>query len=94
MENWQDQTPKEWVQSFVHSLGLIPTAWYLDAELHQRTYHWRNLQEDFIRTFGLIGGSDVLDEALQDIDVHVFGESISFGAIGGTNLGYVDAIHC
>ena len=39
MEKWWEWTMEEWVHLFIHALGPIPTAWYLDAELHQRTHH-------------------------------------------------------
>ena len=64
MEAWGDRTIGEWVHLFTHVLGPIPTTWYLDAELHQRTHHWETLKNDFIGTFRLIGGSEVLDGAL------------------------------
>ena len=31
MEKWWDRTTEEWVHLFIHALGPIPTAWYLDA---------------------------------------------------------------
>lgn len=64
MEKWYDRTTEEWVHFFIHALGPIPTTWYLDAELHQRTHHWETLKDEFIVTFGLTGGSEALDEAL------------------------------
>ena len=82
MEAWGDKTIGDSVHLFSHALGPIPTAWYLDAELHQHTRHWETLKNEFIGTFGLIGGSEVLDEALQDIDTFMFGKtssSIVFG---------------
>ena len=38
-----DRIPNERVHLFTHAIGLRPAAWYLDAELHQRTCHWENL---------------------------------------------------
>ena len=75
MEEWGEKTIEEWVHLFIHALGPIPTAWYLDAELHQCTDHWDTLKDEFVGTFGLIGGTEVLDETLQDIDALVFDES-------------------
>ena len=63
-EEWGDKTTEEWVHLFLHALGPIPTAWYLDAELHQRTPHWETLKYEFVGIFGLIGGTKALDEAL------------------------------
>lgn len=77
MEAWGNQTTGEWVHLFTHALGPIPTAWYLDAELHKRTRHLETLKNDFIGTFILIGGFEALDEALQDIDTFVFGNTSS-----------------
>jgi len=34
MEVWN-----EWVHMFIHVLRSFPTTSYLDAKLHQRTYH-------------------------------------------------------
>ena len=45
-EVWNEKTWNEWVHMFIHVLGSIPTTWYLDAELHQRTYHWGTMAED------------------------------------------------
>ena len=75
IEKWCNRTIEEWVHLFIHALGQIPTAWYLDAELHQRTHNWETLKDEFVGTFGLAGGTQALDEALQDIDALVFDES-------------------
>ena len=77
MELWNKKTWNEWVHMFIHALGPNPPTWYLDAELHQRTHHWGTMTEDFMVTFGLVGGTEKLDEALQDIDALVFDESLS-----------------
>ena len=74
MEKWCDRTTEEWVHLFIHALAPITTTWYLDAELHQCTRHWETLKENFL------GRSEVLDEALQDIDTFVFGESSPYAA--------------
>ena len=81
-DKWCNQTTEEWVHLFIHALGPIPTAWYLDAELHQRTCHWETLKDEFVGTFGLAGGTEALDEALQDIDTFVFDESRPYAALG------------
>ena len=47
--------------------------WYLDVELHHHTHHWETLQDEFLGTFGLVGGTKVLDVDLQDIDTVVWG---------------------
>ena len=75
MEEWCERTTNEWVHLFIHALGPIPTAWYLDAELHQYTRHWETLKDEFVGMFGLIGGTEALKEALEDIDALVFDES-------------------
>ena len=75
MEVCCERTMDEWVHLFIHALGLIPNAWYLDAKLHQRTHQWETMRDDFVGTFGLIGGAEALDETLQDIDALVFDES-------------------
>ena len=80
MEKWWDRTTEEWVHLFIHALGPIPTAWYLDVDLHQRTRYWETLKDEFLGKFGLTGGSEALDEALQDIDTFVFGESSPYSA--------------
>ena len=77
MKMWGDLTTEEGVHLFIHALGPIPTASYLDVELHQCTRHWETLKNDVIGTFRLIGGSEALEEALQDIDTFVFGKSDS-----------------
>ena len=59
---------------FIHALGTIPTTWFLDAYIHQHTRHWGIMTEDFMMTFGLVGGMEKLDEALQDIDALIFDE--------------------
>ena len=58
MEVWNERTWNEWVHMFIHALGLIPTTWYLDAELHQCTRRWGIMTEDFMVTFGLVGGTE------------------------------------
>ena len=64
IEKWCERPTTERVHLFIHALGPFPTTWYLDAELHQCTRHWEILKENFIGTFGRIGGSEALDEAL------------------------------
>ena len=81
MEKWWDRSTKEWVHLFIHALGPIPTAWYLDVEIHQCTHHWETLKNEFFGTFRLTRGSKVLNEALQDIDAFVFGESSPYAAL-------------
>ena len=68
MEKWCDKTREEWVHLFIHALGPLPTAWYLDAELHQHTRHWETLKDEFMGTFGLVGCTEALHAALQDIE--------------------------
>ena len=83
MEECCEITTNEWVHLFIHALGPIPTTWYLDAELHQHTLHWETLKDAFVGTFELIGGTEALDEALQDIHALVFYEShprVAYGA--------------
>ena len=75
MDKWCDRTTEEWVHLFIHALGPIPAAWYLDVELHQRTRQWKTLKDEFLGTFGLTGGLEVLEEALQTIDTFVIDES-------------------
>ena len=82
MEKWCDRTTKEWVRLFIHALGSIPIAWYLDAELHQRTCHWETLKDEFLGIFGLARGTKVLEKALQDIDTFVFDESCPSTTLG------------
>lgn len=69
---WADRTPYEWIHLFIHALVPIPNTWYLDPELHQQARHWEILKENFLGTFGLIGGKKMLDEALHDIDAFIF----------------------
>ena len=64
MEVWCEMTMDELVHFFIHTLGQISTPWYLDAKLHQCTHHWETMKDDFVGTFGLIGGTGALDEAL------------------------------
>ena len=75
MEQWCDRTAEEWVHLFIHALGPIHAAWYLDAEIHQCTRQWKTLEEEFLGTFGLTRGLEVLEEALQTIDTFVSDES-------------------
>ena len=69
---------KEWVHLLIHALGPLPSAWYLDAELHQLTCHWETLKEEFLGTFGLVGRTVALDTVLRDIDTRVWDESHLF----------------
>ena len=75
MEKWCGHTIKEWVHLFIHALGPIPAAWYLDVELHQRTRQWTTLRDKFLGTFGLTGGFEVLEGDLQTLDTVAIGES-------------------
>ena len=75
IEVWCKRTEDKWVHLFIHALGPIPTAWYLDADLLQCTLHWETMRDDFLGTFRLIGRTEALDEALQDIDGLLFDES-------------------
>ena len=75
MEKWCDWTIEEWVHLFIYALGPIPTAWYLDAKLHQCTHHWETLKYEFVGIFGLTQGAEALEKALQDIDNFAFDES-------------------
>ena len=59
----------------IHALGTLPTAWYLDEELHECTHPWETLKYDFVMTFRLIRGTKAIDEALQDTDTGAWGES-------------------
>ena len=77
MELWYKRTWEKWVHMFIHALGPIPTTWYLDAELHQRTRHWDTMREDFLGTFGVICGIEKLDEDLQDIYALLFNASLA-----------------
>ena len=63
MEVWCERTKDEWFHLFIHALGPIPTAWYLDAEPYQRTHHSKTMKDDFVGKFRLIGGTEALDEA-------------------------------
>ena len=84
MEVWYERTEHKWVHLFIHALGPIPTAWHLDVELHQLTLHWETTKDDFVGMFGLIGGIEALEKALQDIDSLVFDESrlhVDYGAL-------------
>lgn len=65
----------------IHDLGLLPSAWYLEAELHRCTCHWGMLKEEFLGTFGLVVGIVALDAVLRDIDTRVWGESHLFIAL-------------
>ena len=82
MEAWCERTIDEWVHLFIHALGLIPTAWYLDAELHLCTRQWETIWGDFVGNIELIGGTEALDEYLQDIDALIFYESCPRAAYG------------
>ena len=75
MKQWCNKTAQEWVHLLIHALGPLPIAWYLYVELHQCTRHWETLKDEFMGTFGLIGGTKVLDAALRDIDTVAWGES-------------------
>ena len=75
IKQWCDRTTQEWVHLLIHALRPLPTAWYLDAELHQCTCHWKALRDEFLGTFGLIGGIEALDAALQHIETVAWGES-------------------
>ena len=75
MEVWDKTTRAEWVHMFVHTLGPIPTAWYLEMELRRWTLNWVIMSESFQLTFGMAGGSEGLDEALQDIEALLFDDS-------------------
>ena len=75
IEKWCNRTAQEWVHLLIHALGPLPTAWYLDVELHQCNRHWEDLRDEFLGTFVFIGGTEVLDAALQDIDTVAWGES-------------------
>ena len=56
-------------------MGTFPTAWYLDAELHQCTRHWETLKDEFLGTFGLVGRTEVLGIVLREIDNVAWGGS-------------------
>lgn len=75
MDKWYDHTTKEWVHLFFHALAPIPVAWYLDAELRQCTRQWATLRDEFLGTFGLTGGLEVLEGALQALETMVLSES-------------------
>ena len=75
MEKWCDKTTEEWVHLFIHALGPISAACYLDVELHLRTCHSETLKVEFMGTFGLVSGTEALHAALQDIDTVAWGES-------------------
>ena len=74
IKQWCDRTAQEWVHMLIYALGPLPTAWYLDAELHQCTHHWETLNDEFLGTFGLVGGTKALDATVQDIDTVAWGE--------------------
>lgn len=71
--HWCNRTPNERVHLFIHALGLRLATWYLDVELHQRTCHWENLRDEFIRTFRVVDGLGALDAALWNTNALTLG---------------------
>ena len=53
MEVWDTKPKVEWVHMFFHTLGPIPTAWYLETTLRQETLNWVTMSEIFLLTFGM-----------------------------------------
>ena len=86
VKQWCDRTPNEQVHFFIHDLGLHPAAWYLNAELHQRTHHWENLRDEFLQTFRVEDGTGALDAALQNTNTLIEGRSRLYIAAGSRGM--------
>jgi hypothetical protein len=60
------QLPSQlWVHQFIHSLGQIPTSWYIHEEARHQTGCWEILQRQFCQDFLFSGKSPEITLALQ-----------------------------
>ena len=73
-EQWRStRYPKElWVHRFIHSLDVIPKAWYLTEEKRRGTHNWQEVAEKFIQCFSFEGKIKLVTQALQAIKKVLF----------------------
>ena len=61
---------------------MWPPGWRHGVKGRMGLPVWEILKDEFVGTFSLVGGTEALDEALQDIDALVFDESHPCAAQG------------
>jgi hypothetical protein len=70
-------TPSQfWVHQFIHSLGQIPTTWYVHEEARCQTTCWEILQSQFCQDFLFSGKSPEITLALQQIKKMIFTDEV------------------
>ena len=65
-EQWRStRYPEElWVHRFIHSLGTIPQAWYLEEERKRETRSWQVVADKFVWCFLFEGETAQESQAL------------------------------
>ena len=56
----------------IHTLGKVPTDWYLEIELHRGNSECSTLMESFILTFKFESGFVKIGKSLHDIQEVIF----------------------
>ena len=60
--------PKElWVHMFIHTLGIVPQAWYIQEEVRRKTRDCDSLAEQFTSSFSFKYSDKWLAEAIYAI---------------------------
>ena len=69
---WVVEPRLEWVHIFIHTLGKVPTEWYVEIELRRGTSEWSALIDSFLLTFSFESGFANIGQALHNIQEVIF----------------------